>query len=146
MTRAAIQPYLPFVVAALWAIVSAQLFVRGWIAAAELVIVVIAVLRGRMPRNRAIDGIAQALAMGFACSVLISLGFGLVVALFSFNRHGVEEIVYWACAVTFASTFARRAPARIRKFWDTAMTPPPPAGPSPVPEGPPAPPPPPLVP
>ena len=140
------QPYLPFVVAALWAVVSAQLFVRGWIAAAELVIVVIAVLRGRMPRDRAIDGIARALAMGIACSVLISLGFGLVVGLFGFDRHGVEEIVYWACAVTFASTFARRAPARIRKAWDAAMTPPAPAAPPPVPEGPPAPPPPPLAP
>ena len=125
------QQYGPFVVAVLWALVSAQLFVRGWLAAAELVIVVIALLRGRMPRDRAIDEIAQALAMGVACSVLISLGSGLVVALFGYDRHGLDGIVYWACAATFASTFARQAPAKIRKAWHAAMAPP--AAPAPEP-------------
>lgn len=114
--------YGPFVLAALWALGSAQLFVRGWLAAADLVIAVIAVLRGRITKARGAQMALGAWLVGVVCSVLIRVGFW-VVELLGYHRKGLEEIAYWVCALSFVSYFARRAPAKVRKSWHAVMTP-----------------------
>ena len=65
----------PFVVAAFWAFGSAQLFVQGWLAAADLVIAVIALLRGRMAGPRAAQALVASWITDVVCSVLLRLGY-----------------------------------------------------------------------
>ena len=112
----------PFVVAPLWAFGSAQLFVQGWLAAADLVIAVIALLRGRMAGRRAAGAIVASLVTGVVCSVVLRVGYWVVRDALGYGHSWLERILYWSLVVPSVGYHARQAPAKVRTSWQAAMT------------------------
>src|SRR5262245_18539970 len=100
---------VPIVAAVLGEMASAQLFVQGWIAACDLGIAMIALLRGRLRGGKLFAAIMASLVTGVACSLGIRIVYWVVFDLFGVQKNAAAGVTYWAVAANFAVFFAGRA-------------------------------------
>lgn len=121
MSRATIAVVGPIVAAVLGGMASAHLFVQGWLAACDLAIVLIALLRGRLAGEKLFGAIVASLVSGVVYSVCLRLTYWAVFDVLGVGRNVPATVVYWAIALNFTAFVARRAPAKVRKSWDGTM-------------------------
>lgn len=114
---------LAIVVSSLWGISCAQLVVQGWLASADLVIAIVAFVRGRAARSRTFGAVIAALITGVICSLLLRVGFWLLVEVMAFGRTGPEKIAYVVCLGLSLFLMLRRLPSKVRTSWQAAMSP-----------------------
>lgn len=111
----------PIVVSGAWGIACILLIVEGWVASANLVIAIAALVRGRASRSRTFEALVGALVTGVFCSLLLRLGFWWLVEVMGFGRTMPEKIAFFNGLGLGGFLMVRPLPARIRKAWRTAM-------------------------
>jgi len=113
----------PLILSPLWAWGSTLLFLQGWLASADVVIALLGFARGRLPAPRATGAVAAALATGVVCSVLLRLGFWLLVDVSGYGRTGLAQLVYWCCVLGAALHLVPKLPSKVRGAWQKTMSP-----------------------
>lgn len=110
-------------VAPLWGILSAQLFLQSWLAVANMFIALAGFVGGAVRRKTTAMMMGVAVAQVVLFSLLLGGGFWLLTEVLPFGRTRLENGIYWAFAACSALFMLLQVPSKVRKSWRDAMVP-----------------------
>lgn len=111
------------IISPIWGAVSTQLFLQAWLATAGIVVSLIGVVRGAVPRRDTLMQLGIAVFQLLLWSMLLRGGFWVIQDWLQFGASTGENVVYWIFAAFSAAYMIPQIPRSLRRAWHFAMTP-----------------------